>query len=87
VLYTIGGIVYASRYPDPFPAQFGFHEVFHALVVAASICHFAACYHVVVRADTRDAAGAGAGAAALMTAGAWPADMQHCWQHFVMGSA
>ena len=35
VCYTLGGIVYARRRPDPFPAVFGYHEVFHALVVAA----------------------------------------------------
>jgi hemolysin III len=49
VLYTIGALVYALRFPDPFPLSFGFHEVFHALVVAASVCHFAACYHVLVK--------------------------------------
>ena len=33
--YTIGGFVYALRRPDPLPAVFGYHEVFHLLVVAA----------------------------------------------------
>lgn len=33
--YTLGGLVYARRRPDPFPAVFGYHELFHALVVAA----------------------------------------------------
>jgi len=33
--YTVGGLVYARRRPDPFPTVFGYHEVFHALVVAA----------------------------------------------------
>jgi hypothetical protein len=51
VLYTLGAFVYALRYPDPWPLSFGFHEVFHTLVVAASVCHFAACYHVLVKAD------------------------------------
>jgi hemolysin III len=40
-LYTLGAVVYARRRPDPFPAIFGFHEVFHLLVVAAAACHFA----------------------------------------------
>jgi hemolysin III len=44
--YTVGAIVYASRRPDPFPRVFGYHEVFHALVIAAAACHFA----VVARA-------------------------------------
>lgn len=42
VLYTIGGVVYASEKPDPAPEWFGFHEVFHLLVVAASVCHYVA---------------------------------------------
>jgi hemolysin III len=44
--YTLGAIIYATRRPDPFPRVFGYHEVFHALVVAAAACHFA----VVARA-------------------------------------
>jgi hemolysin III len=39
--YTLGAVVYATRHPDPFPRVFGYHEVFHALVVAAAACHFA----------------------------------------------
>jgi len=35
VAYTAGAIVYALRRPDPLPAIFGYHEVFHALVIAA----------------------------------------------------
>jgi len=41
VLYTAGGIVYARRKPDPVPAVFGYHEVFHALVVLAVACQYA----------------------------------------------
>jgi hemolysin III len=44
--YTVGAIVYAAQRPDPFPRVFGYHEVFHALVIAAAACHFA----VVARA-------------------------------------
>jgi hemolysin III len=39
--YTVGAVVYASRRPDPFPRVFGYHEVFHALVIAAAACHLA----------------------------------------------
>ncbi len=39
--YTTGALVYAARRPDPFPRVFGYHEIFHALVVAAAACHFA----------------------------------------------
>ncbi len=41
VLYTAGAAVYALRRPDPWPATFGFHEVFHTLVVAAASSHLA----------------------------------------------
>jgi len=40
LLYTTGAIVYARRSPDPVPAVFGYHEVFHAFVIAAALCHF-----------------------------------------------
>ncbi len=40
-LYTLGALVYAARWPDPFPRVFGFHEVFHAFVIAGSAVHFA----------------------------------------------
>jgi hemolysin III len=39
--YSVGGVIYALRRPDPFPRVFGFHEIFHVLVVAGSITHFA----------------------------------------------
>jgi hemolysin III len=39
--YSVGAVVYATRRPDPFPRVFGYHEVFHALVIAAAACHFA----------------------------------------------
>ena len=42
VFYTLGGIVYARRRPDPFPTVFGYHEVFHAFVCAAATCQFVA---------------------------------------------
>jgi hemolysin III len=40
-LYTLGAVIYATRRPDPFPRVFGYHEIFHALVIAAAACHFA----------------------------------------------
>jgi hemolysin III len=42
VLYSAGATVYAARRPDPWPRTFGFHEIFHALVVAAAVVHFIA---------------------------------------------
>jgi hemolysin III len=40
VLYTVGAIVYARRRPDPYPTVFGYHEVFHLLVIVACGCLF-----------------------------------------------
>ncbi|HVB22944.1 MAG TPA: hemolysin III family protein [Ktedonobacteraceae bacterium] len=42
LLYTIGAVVYARRWPNPFPRILGFHEIFHLFVIAGSIA-FAAC--------------------------------------------
>jgi hemolysin III len=42
VLYTAGAVVYARQRPDPVPAVFGYHEVFHAFVVAAAACQYTA---------------------------------------------
>jgi hemolysin III len=42
LLYTGGAIVLLRRRPDPVPAKFGYHEVWHSMVVAASACHYAA---------------------------------------------
>ena len=39
-LYSLGALSYAFRRPNPWPRVFGYHEVFHALVVAAAVCHF-----------------------------------------------
>jgi hemolysin III len=40
ISYTAGALVYVGRKPDPFPDVFGYHEVFHALVVAAVVCQY-----------------------------------------------
>ena len=42
VLYSAGATIYALRRPDPWPRVFGFHEVFHTLVIAAAVVHFIA---------------------------------------------
>ena len=36
ILFSVGGMIYATRRPDPFPRVFGYHEMFHALQVAAT---------------------------------------------------
>ena len=42
VLYTAGAVIYALRRPDPAPAVFGYHEIFHVLVIAAAVLQFVA---------------------------------------------
>ena len=48
LLYTAGALVYARRRPDPFPHIFGFHEVFHLFVIAASAAFLAVIWTWVV---------------------------------------
>jgi hemolysin III len=40
VLYTLGGVVYAIRRPNPWPRVFGYHEIFHLLVILGSVVHY-----------------------------------------------
>ena len=47
-LYTAGAVIYTMRRPDPFPAVFGYHEIFHVLVVAAAAAQFVAVSLVVL---------------------------------------
>jgi hemolysin III len=42
LLYTVGAVVYATKRPNPWPMTFGFHEVFHALVILAAGVQFVA---------------------------------------------
>jgi len=46
ILYTVGAVVYATKRPNPSPATFGFHEVFHSLTVAAFTTHYIAIWIV-----------------------------------------
>jgi hemolysin III len=41
VLYTAGAVIYALRRPDPAPTVFGYHEIFHALVIVAAALQYA----------------------------------------------
>jgi hemolysin III len=52
LLYSVGGLVYGLRRPDPSPRWFGFHEVFHALTVAAYVVQYVAVSFVVYQAGT-----------------------------------
>jgi hemolysin III len=46
-IYTLGGIIYALRRPDPVPHIFGFHELFHLCTLLAAICHNVAVWLAV----------------------------------------
>jgi hemolysin III len=50
VLYTAGAVIYALRRPDPLPRVFGYHEIFHALVIAAAALQYAAVAFFVLPA-------------------------------------
>jgi hemolysin III len=41
LLYTAGAVIYAVKRPDPLPGVFGYHEVFHALVIVAAATQYA----------------------------------------------
>ncbi|CAM3170121.1 membrane protein [Williamsia sp. D3] len=47
LFYTIGGVLYATRWPDPWPTTFGHHEFFHACTVIAAIVHYIAVWLVL----------------------------------------
>jgi hemolysin III len=47
ILYSLGAAAYATKKPNPWPRTFGFHEVFHALVIAAALLHFVAIAGVI----------------------------------------
>lgn len=40
--YSVGAVVYGMKKPNPVPAVFGFHEIFHSLTVVAFLCHWVA---------------------------------------------
>ena len=46
-LYSIGGIMYALHWPNPWPSTFGYHEFFHACTAVAAICHYIAIWFAV----------------------------------------
>jgi hemolysin III len=47
IVYSVGALIYALRRPDPFPTVFGYHEIFHLLVIVAAGFHYAAVATVV----------------------------------------
>jgi hemolysin III len=50
LIYTAGAVVYACRRPDPAPAVFGYHELFHVLTLIAVSCQYVAIAFFIIRA-------------------------------------
>lgn len=46
LFYSVGGVIYALKRPNPSPRWFGFHEIFHALTIAGFACHYVAIFLV-----------------------------------------
>ena len=49
VVYSLGAVVYGLKRPNPWPATFGFHEIFHSCTILAAICHYLAIWLVLFR--------------------------------------
>ncbi len=47
IAYSVGAILYAAKWPNPWPEVFGHHEFFHAATVLAALCHYVAIWLVV----------------------------------------
>lgn len=45
--YTVGAVLYATKWPNPWPGKFGFHEIWHLFVMGGSIAHFAAVFYLL----------------------------------------
>ena len=48
LLYTVGAIVFAVKRPDPNPAVFGYHEIWHAFTAGAGLCHYSAVLLLII---------------------------------------
>ncbi|SRX93965.1 putative hemolysin-like protein [Mycobacterium tuberculosis H37Rv] [Mycobacterium shimoidei] len=51
VFYSVGGVLYGLRWPDPWPNTFGYHEFFHACTAIAAILHYIAMWLAVFYVD------------------------------------
>jgi len=48
VAYTLGAVIYALKKPNPLPGVFGFHEIFHLLVIAGAVLHYLVVYYAII---------------------------------------
>jgi hemolysin III len=46
--YTLGAVVYARKRPNPSPAWFGYHEIFHVGTIAGFVCHYVAIAMITI---------------------------------------
>lgn len=53
IFYVIGAASYAAHWPNLSPGVFGYHELFHTFVMAASACHFACITNLLQTDFTR----------------------------------
>ena len=49
LLYTLGGVLYAVKWPGRNNPRFGCHEIFHVFILLGSLCHFLLMYRVIAR--------------------------------------
>ncbi len=47
ILYSIGGVLYAAKWPGRNNPRFGCHEIFHVFILLGSICHFWLIYQII----------------------------------------
>jgi hemolysin III len=47
LLYSLGALVYATRWPNPWPKTFGYHEVMHLFVIAAALSQYVAQHSIL----------------------------------------
>jgi hemolysin III len=47
IAYTLGAVFYALKKPNPFPGVFGFHEIFHMLVITGAVLHYMVIYYAI----------------------------------------
>lgn len=47
LIYIVGALIWAVKKPDPLPGIFGFHEIFHLLVIAGAVMHYLVVYFAI----------------------------------------
>lgn len=47
ILYSLGAVIYAVKKPNPFPGLFGFHEIFHVFILAATAVHYLLIFRII----------------------------------------